>query len=54
MRFVVGIQNTASNFLQTVFLSGLLALIEPLVLLALAPFALPYLLFHWRLSKKTF
>ena len=54
MRFVVEIQNSATNLLQTVSLTALLALIEPLVLLALAPFALPYLLFHWRLSKKRF
>src|SRR4051812_4762302 len=54
MRFVVEIQQSATNLLQTLSLSALLALIEPLVLLALAPFALPYLLFHWRLSKKRF
>jgi ATP-binding cassette subfamily B protein len=54
MRFVVELQNSATNLLQTVSLTVLLALIEPLVLLALAPFALPYLLFHWRLSKKRF
>jgi ABC-type multidrug transport system fused ATPase/permease subunit len=54
MRFVVELQNSATNLLQTVFLTALLALIEPLVLVALAPFALPYLLFHWRLSKKRF
>ena len=54
MRFVVEIQNSATNLLQTVSLAALLALIEPLVLLALAPFALPYLVFHWRLSKKRF
>jgi ATP-binding cassette subfamily B protein len=54
MRFVVELQSSATNLLQTVSLTALLALIEPLVLLALAPFALPYLLFHWRLSKKRF
>ena len=54
MRFVVEIQNSATNLLQTVSLTTLLALIEPLVLVALAPFALPYLIFHWRLSKKRF
>jgi ATP-binding cassette subfamily B protein len=54
MRFVIEIQNSATCFVQTVSLVGLLAVIEPLVLLALAPFALPYLLFHWRLSKKRF
>ena len=54
MRFVVELQSSATNLLQTVSLTALLAMIEPLVLLALAPFALPYLLFHWRLSKKRF
>jgi ATP-binding cassette subfamily B protein len=54
MKFVVEIQNSATALVQTVSLTVLLALIEPLVLLALAPFALPYLLFHWRLSKKRF
>ena len=54
MKFIVEIQNSATSLLQTVSLTALLALIEPLVLLALAPFALPYLVFHWRLSKKRF
>jgi len=54
MRFIVELQNSATSLLQTVSLTALLALIEPLVLLALAPFALPYLVFHWRLSKKRF
>jgi ATP-binding cassette, subfamily B, bacterial len=54
MRFVVELQNSATALVQTITLTALLALIEPLVLLALAPFALPYLVFHWRLSKKRF
>jgi ATP-binding cassette, subfamily B, bacterial len=54
MRFVVELQNSAMGLVQTISLTALLALIEPLVLLALAPFALPYLVFHWRLSKKRF
>lgn len=54
MKFVVEIQNSATHLLQTISLTALLAMIEPLVLLALAPFALPYLLFHWRLSKERF
>ena len=52
MGFIAELQSTITNVLQTLSLGGLLALIEPLVLLALAPFALPYLLFHWRLSKR--
>ena len=54
MRFVTEIQNSAIYLLQTISLSVLLALIEPLVLLTLAPFAGPYLVFHWRLSNKRF
>jgi ATP-binding cassette subfamily B protein len=54
MRFVVELQNATTSLLQTLSLTVLLALIEPLVLLALAPFAVPYLVFHWRLSKKRF
>ena len=54
MRFIVEIQNSATNLLQTLSLTVLLAVIEPLVLLALAPFAVPYLLFNWRLSKRRF
>jgi ATP-binding cassette subfamily B protein len=54
MGFVMELQSMVTNLLQTISLSGLLALIEPLVLLALAPFALPYLIFHWRLSKRRY
>jgi len=52
MGFVVELQSAATNLLQTVSLAGMLAVIEPLVLLALAPFAIPYLTFQWRLSKR--
>jgi ATP-binding cassette subfamily B protein len=54
MAFVVNLQNSATNLLQTLSLAGILAVIEPLVLLALAPFAIPYLIFHWRLSKRRY
>jgi ATP-binding cassette, subfamily B, bacterial len=54
MAFVSELQSTVTNILQTVSLAVLLAVIEPLVLLALAPFALPYLVFHWRLSKRRY
>jgi ABC-type multidrug transport system fused ATPase/permease subunit len=54
MAFVLELQNTVTNILQTVSLGVLLSVIEPLVLLALAPFALPYLVFHWRLSKRRY
>jgi ATP-binding cassette subfamily B protein len=35
-------------------LAGILAMIEPLVPVALVPFALPYLISHWRLSKRRY
>jgi len=54
MAFVLELQNTVANILQTLSLAALLAVIEPMVLLALAPFALPYLVFHWRLSNRRF
>jgi ATP-binding cassette, subfamily B, bacterial len=54
MGFVVDLQNAAMALLQTLSLAGILAVIEPLVLLALAPFAVPYLIFHWRLSKRRY
>ena len=54
MAFVVELQSTVVNLLQTLSLAVLLAVVEPLVLLALAPFALPYLVFHWRLSKRRY
>jgi ATP-binding cassette, subfamily B, bacterial len=54
MAFVMELQSTATNLLQTLFLAGILAVIEPLVLLALIPFAVPYLIFHWRLSKRRY
>jgi ATP-binding cassette subfamily B protein len=54
MAFVFELQNTVTNILQTLSLGVLLAVIEPLVLLALAPFAFPYLVFHWRLSKRRY
>ena len=54
MRFVVEAQTSVTSLLQTLSLAAILVLIEPLVLLALAPFALPYLFFQWRLSKRRY
>ena len=54
MAFVVECQSAVTNLLQTLSLAALLAVVEPLVLLALAPLALPYLVFHWRLSKRRY
>jgi ATP-binding cassette subfamily B protein len=41
-----------TNFLQTISLVAILVLIEPWILLVLAPSALPYLFFQWRLSGR--
>jgi ABC-type multidrug transport system fused ATPase/permease subunit len=54
MRFILEAQMTAMSLLQTVSLAAILVVAEPLVLLAMAPFALPYLFFQWRLSKRRF
>jgi ATP-binding cassette subfamily B protein len=54
MRFILEAQMAATSLLQTVSLAAILVVIEPLVLLAMAPFALPYLFFQWRLSKRRY
>ncbi|HWO41698.1 MAG TPA: ABC transporter ATP-binding protein [Candidatus Eisenbacteria bacterium] len=54
MRFIAEAQNSLTHLLQTVFLGAILVVIEPLIVLVLAPFALPYLFFHWRLSKRRY
>jgi len=54
MRFIAEAQTSITSLLQAGSLAAILIVIEPLVLLALAPFAVPYLLFQWRLSKKRY
>ena len=54
MTFVLESHSLASSFLQTVSLLGILIMIEPLILLVIAPFALPYLFFNWRLSRERY
>ena len=51
MTFVLESHSLATSVLQTLSLLGILVMIEPLILLAIAPFAAPYLFFNWRLSK---
>jgi ATP-binding cassette subfamily B protein len=51
MMFVLESHSLASSLLQTFSLIGILMMIEPLILLVIAPFAVPYLFFNWRLSK---
>ena len=50
--FVRETQAALTAFLQTISLVAILVVIEPFVLLVLAPSALPYLFFHWRLSRQ--
>ena len=52
INFVRETQAALTNFLQTISLVAILVLIEPWVLLVLAPSALPYLFFQWRLSRR--
>jgi ATP-binding cassette, subfamily B, bacterial len=51
MMFVLESYSLASSLLQTLSLVAILIMIEPLILLVIAPFAVPYLFFNWRLSK---
>jgi ATP-binding cassette subfamily B protein len=50
--FVCETQAAVTNFVQAVCLLAILVVIEPLILLVLAPSAVPYLFFHWRLSRR--
>jgi ATP-binding cassette subfamily B protein len=52
INFVRETQAALTSVLQTISLVGILVLIEPWVLLVLAPSALPYLFFQWRLSRR--
>src|SRR5438132_11002008 len=52
IKFVKEIQTAVTGLLQTISLLGILIIIEPFVVLILAPSALPYLFFHWRLSRR--
>lgn len=42
------------NLFQSISLIGLLAFIDPLIVLLMLPVAVPYLLYQWRLSKTRF
>jgi ATP-binding cassette subfamily B protein len=54
MRLVTDLQATASDLVQIVVLIGVLMALEPLVLLVVGPFALPYLFFQWRIAAKRY
>jgi hypothetical protein len=51
MRFVMETEMALMTLIQAALLAVILISIEPLIALAMTPFALPYLLFHWSLSK---
>ena len=51
-RFVTEVLACLSNGVQVVSMLGLLVVIEPLVLLVLVLFTLPYLRFQWRLATR--
>ncbi|MFQ5419090.1 MAG: ABC transporter ATP-binding protein, partial [Anaerolineae bacterium] len=53
-RFVTNGLSVVTNFFQVVSLALILVVIEPLVVAALAPLALPYLWFQWRLAQARF
>lgn len=51
-RFMNDALAAGSNIIQTLSLCGILMAIEPVIVLIVGPFALPYLLFQWRLAKR--
>jgi ATP-binding cassette subfamily B protein len=52
INFVRETQTALTSLLQTISLVVILVLIEPWILLVVAPSALPYLFFQWRLSRR--
>ena len=54
MKFIEDAQAAVIGLLQAASLTAVLMMIEPLVLWGLAPFAVPYLLFRWRLSQRRY
>jgi ATP-binding cassette subfamily B protein len=53
-RLVTDLQTACSDAVQVVFTVAILMYLEPLVLLVVCPFALPYLLFRWRIAKRRY
>jgi ATP-binding cassette subfamily B protein len=47
-RFIIDLEMAVTGVLQVLFLAVILTRIEPLVLVVVAPLAIPYLLFEWR------
>jgi ATP-binding cassette subfamily B protein len=53
-RFVVNALGMLTGLAQTVTLAGIVALIEPFVLLALIPLIVPYALYRWRVARQRY
>ncbi len=53
-RFIADLLMAATSIVQTLSLFGILMVIEPLIVLVVGPFALPYLLFQWRLAQRRY
>jgi len=54
IKFVQETQIALTSLLQAASLIAILVFVEPLILLVLAPSAIPYLFFQWRLSKRSY
>ncbi|MHB8836522.1 MAG: ABC transporter ATP-binding protein [Candidatus Methylomirabilia bacterium] len=50
--FVTATQSAATQILQTLSLIGVLAVVDPLVVLAVGPVAVPFLAFQWRIARR--
>ena len=53
-KLVLETQSAATSVIQAVTLLGVLAVIEPRVLWAVPPFAIPFFLFQWRLAQQRY
>jgi ATP-binding cassette subfamily B protein len=53
-RFVTEGQRATMQLVQAVSLTGILVVLEPLVLLVVGPVALPFVLFQWRLANRRY
>lgn len=51
---VTELQTAGSDAVQVILALGILMYLEPLVLLVVCPFALPYLAFRWRTAKRRY
>ncbi|MGH7835444.1 MAG: ABC transporter ATP-binding protein [Candidatus Binatia bacterium] len=51
---ITDLQTACAETIQVIFILAILLYLEPLVLLVVCPFALPYLLFRWRTAKRRY